>query len=478
MLSIAFSVDFSPHGNYNRRWQRGYMKALDLGNKNVFSTVVKLAVPAMAAQFINVLYSVVDRMFVGNIETIGDTALAGVGVCAPVATLISSFAFWVGLGGAPMFAMALGRKREDESRKILSNALLALVALAVFVSAATTVFIRPLLMTFGASENTYVYAREYLLIYAAGAIFSITAVGLNQFIIAQGYAGVGMMTTIIGAVANVALDPLFIFAFRMNVAGAALATVLSQFLSFLFVIVFLRKKNTKVRLTAGGYSIKTIVKTLKMGISPFLIMATDSAIIIVFNAVLQRYGGASGDMWITASTVVVAFSSLVLNPLMGISTGTQPVLSYNYGAKNIPLIKRAEKCILGMCLAFTALMFALSFAGAAPFAKLFTSNPQIVENSVWGIRIYMIGVIPLSFQYAFVDGFTGLGQPQYAIVLSMLRKMVFYLVSLLVLPAFLGVEAAFYAQPIADVAGSLASTVAFAVFFPKVLRKRQNATIG
>ena len=452
------------------------MKALDLGSKNVFSTVLKLTLPAMLAQFINVLYSVVDRMYVGNIEGIGDTVLAGVGVCAPISTLITSFAYLIGLGGAPLFAMSLGEGREENSKKILSNAFIALAAFAVLVSALMISLRRPMLMTFGASDDTYVYAERYLVVCAAGAVFPILATGLNQFIVAQGYSGIGMATTAIGAAANIALDPVFIFVFGLDAAGAAAATVISQFLSFLFVIVFLRLKNTKVRLAFTKPDCKVIFKTIKLGLSPFIIMATDSVIIIVSNAVLQKYGGADGDMWITVSTVVQAFFSLISMPMMGISTGSQPVISYNYGAKNTGLIKKAEKIILCMCLAFTGIMFALSFAIAAPFVSLFTSDGQIAAKSVWGIRVFMIGVIPLSFQYAFVDGLTALGQPQYSVALSMFRKLVVYLGCTLVLPALFGAQAVFFAEPACDVAAAIASTAVFLVAFPKILKKRQSAS--
>ncbi len=451
------------------------MKALDLGNSRVFGTVIKLTIPAMVAQFINVLYSIVDRMYVGNIPEIGGKALAGLGVCAPIATLISSFAFLIGLGGAPLFAMSLGENNQEGAKKILSNAFLALIGLAAVVTALTLSLLRPLLMTFGASEETYGYARTYLMIYAAGSVFSIVGTGLNQYIIAQGYSGIGMATTVIGAIANIALDPLFIFVFGMDVAGAAIATVISQFLSFAFVIVFLRLKSTKVRLTLGGYSFKIIGKTVKLGISPFLITATDSAIIIVSNAVLQRYGGAEGDMWITVSTVVQAFMSLITYPMLGISTGSQPVISYNYGAKNFALIKKAEKIILSMCLIFTTLMFSLSFVISEPFTALFTKDAQVIKESVRGIRVFMIGIIPLSFAYAFVDGLTALGQPQYAISISFGRKLVVYLGSLLLLPAFFGVRAVFYAEPIADIVAAIVSTTIFLIAYPKIKRKRERA---
>ncbi len=451
------------------------MKALDLGNKKVFSTVLKLTIPAMVAQFINVLYSIVDRMYVGNIKGIGEVALAGVGVVAPVATLISSFAFLIGLGGAPLFSMSLGEQKEENAKKILANAFIALVGLALLVTALTLSLSRPLLMTFGASEKTYPYARTYLLIYAACCIFSIIGTGLNQFIIAQGYSAIGMATTVIGAIANIALDPLFIFVFKLDVAGAAIATVISQFLSFLFVMIFLRLKNTKIRLSLGGYSAKIIFKTVKLGISPFLILASDSVIIIISNTLLQRYGGADGDLWITVSTIVQAFMSLITYPMLGISTGSQPVISYNYGAKNFALIKKAEKVILGMCLIFTTLMFSLSFVISGPFASLFSKDETIISESIWGIRIFMIGIIPLSFQYAFVDGLTALGQPQYAICLSLGRKLVVYLGCTIFLPMFLGVRAIFYAEPIADICASIASTLVFLIAYPKIRRKREAA---
>ena len=450
------------------------MKAIDLGSNKVLSTVLKLTIPSMIAQFINVLYSIVDRMYVGNIEGIGDTALAAVGVCAPLTTLLSSFAYLIGTGGAPLFAMALGEQREDAAKKILTNALYSLAAIALLVTALTFLFERPLLMTFGASEATYAYAKRYLLIYAAGSIFSITATGLNQYIIAQGYSGIGMTTTLVGAVANIALDPVFIFVFGMDTAGAAIATVLSQFFSFLFVIIFLRRKNTKIRLGFGKCEPKTVGRIVKLGISPFLIMATDSVIIIATNAVLQSRGGADGDMWITVSTVVQAFFTLITMPMMGISTGSQPVISYNYGAKNEKIIRRAEKYILGMCIIFTVIMTVVSVLFAKPFVSLFTETPAIAEKSVWGIRVFMIGIIPLAFQYAFVDGLTALGQPQYAIVLSLTRKLVVFLGCTFLFPLFWGVQAVFYAEPVADIAAAVLSTAVFLIVFPKILRRRMQ----
>ena len=454
------------------------MKALDLGNRKVFSTVFKLTVPAMIAQFVSVLYSIVDRMYVGNIAGIGDVALTALGVCAPVATTISSFGSLVGLGGAPLFAMSMGEGDETKAKRILANALVMLVVLSVVVAALVFAFMDPLLTTFGASEATFGYAKQYLSVYTAGTLFSLISVGLNQYVVAQGYSGIGMATTLIGAFANIALDPLFIFVFKMNVTGAALATVISQFMSFVFVVVFLLLKGTKCRLSFGGYDIRIMMRIIKMGISPFLIVATDSIIIIISNISLKKYGGVEADEWISSLTVVQAFLSVITMPMLGISTGSQPVISFNYGARNLSLVRKGEKCILGMCVAFTVIMFALSFVVAKPFVSLFTDNATVAERSVWGIRVFMIGIIPLAFQYAFVDGLTALGQPKFAVALSMTRKLGFYLGATLILPALLDVRSVFYAEPIADIGGALMSTVVFLVVFPKILKKREQLAVS
>ncbi len=451
------------------------MKALDLGNEKVFSTVIRLVIPSMIAQFINVLYSIVDRMYVGNIARIGDDALAAVGVCAPIAMLISSFSFLIGIGGAPLMAMALGEKNEKQAQKILANALYALTAISLFVTALVLALEKPLLMSFGASETTYAYARKYLMIYAGGSLFAILTMGLNQYVIAQGYSGTAMLSTLIGALANIALDPVFIFALRLDTAGAAIATVISQFLSFAFVTAFLLRKKTKVRLQRARPDLKLIGRISKLGLAPFIIAATDSAIIIATNAVLQSRGGADGDLWITVSTVVQAFFQLITLPMLGISTGSQPVISYNYGAKNISIIKKAEKYIVVLCLAFTTFMTLISVFCAAPFVSLFTNTPDVAEKSVWGIRVFMIGAIPLSFPYAFVDGLTALGHPQYGIIVSLTRKIGVYLTCTFVLPAVWGVQAAFYAEPVADIVAAILAIVVFSYFFPRILKKRERS---
>ena len=446
----------------------------NLGSDPIRPLVWRIAFPSMLAQFVSVLYSIVDRIYISNIPLTGETALAGVGVCGPVVTMLGAFAFLVGVGGAPLMSINMGAGRPEEARRILSNSFLVLCVCAVVLTAVVFPLQRPMLMFFGASEVTYPYAEEYFSIYLCGTVFNLLSLGMNQFIISQGLAKKGMFSVVLGAALNIALDPLFIFVFNMNVAGAAIATIISQFLTFVFVVTFLRLKNTKIRLTFVKPELRITGRIIKLGISPFIIMASDSLIIIVQNAILQARGGADGDMWITVSTVVQAFFSLTSMPMLGISEGSQPVLSYAYGAKNERLIKRAELWITVACLVFTTFMTVMSIFCAPPFVRLFTQNAEIAEKSVWGIRVFMMGVIPLSFQYAFVDCFTALGQPKYAITLSLARKVVFFLGALIAFPLIWDVSAAFYAEPFADIAAAILTSICFAIFFPKVIRRRIN----
>lgn len=396
----------------------------DLGRDPVGRLVFRLAVPSMLAQLVNVLYSIVDRMYIGNIPVIGDVALAGAGVCGPIVTLISSFAFLIGVGGAPIMAMSMGAGDRERARRILSNCAMMLAVLAAVLTVVLLLCKEPMLMAFGASEETFVYADSYLTIYVLGTAFAILSVGLNQFIICQGFSGIGMVTVLIGAALNIVLDPVFIFVLNMGVSGAAVATVISQAASCVFVISFLLGKRIHIRLSFGGYSWEIMRRVLLFGLSPFVIVATDSILLIVLNSVLQRYGGEQmGDVYITCATIVQSYMQLITMPLGGITGGTQPLLSFNFGAKNIARIKLAYRYLFGLCLAFTTVMFFISQFAGGLFVGIFTQNPQQTELSVWGIRVFTLGVIPLAMQYEVVDGFTALGIPKLAITLSLTRKL-------------------------------------------------------
>ena len=450
----------------------------DLGKDQVPILVLKLAVPSMIAQFVTVLYSIIDRMFIGNIPGIGDTALAGVGVCGPIVTLLTSFGTLIGIGGSILMAMRMGAGRRKQAESILAHSFALLVA---FSAALTVLFLltkRQLLLWFGASAATLPYADTYLTIYTAGTFFALMAVGLNYFITCQGFPAAGMITVLIGALTNIVLDPLFIFGFHMDVAGAAIATVIAQFASCCFAFFFLIGKKVPVRITLlrkNIFSPMIVKRILALGISPFLILATDSVILIVLNATLQKYGGAKeGDMLITCATIVQSYMMLITGPMLGISSGTQAILSYNYGAKAVHRVRQAEKDILLLCLCFTTIMFVVSRIVPQAFISIFTSEAELMDLCVWGIHVFTLMIIPLSFQYVFVDGFTALGRSRTALFLSMFRKGD-YMLFTLVLPAFFGAQSAFYAQPIADGIAAVMSTAAFLLIFQKHLERRAAA---
>lgn len=453
-------------------------RTTDLGKDKIPLLVLKLAIPSMIAQFVNVLYSTVDRMFIGNIPGIGDEALAGVGVCGPIVTLLTSFGTLIGLGGSILMAMRMGAGRKKQAENILAHSFVLLVLFSALLTFIFLLIKGHLLNWFGASSTTFPYADSYMTIYTAGTFFALMAVGLNYFITCQGFPGIGMLTVIIGALTNILLDPVFIFGLHMNVAGAAIATVIAQFVSCAFAFRFLTGKKIPVKITLlrkRNLSPVIIQKILTLGISPFLILATDSVILIVLNTVLQTYGGpAEGDLLITCATIVQSYMMLITGPMLGISSGTQAILSYNYGAKNIDRVKSSEKYILLLCLCFTTMMFLVSRTIPEYFIRIFTRDPGQTDLCVWGIHVFTLMIIPLSFQYVFVDGFTALGRSKTALFLSVFRKGDYMLFTIF-LPAFFGARSAFYAQPLADGISAVMSSVAFLLIFRKHLEKRMLA---
>lgn len=450
----------------------------DLGKDRIPILVLKLAIPSMIAQFVTVLYSIIDRMFIGNIKEIGDAALAGVGVCGPIVTLLTSFGTLIGLGGSILMSMRMGAGRKKQAESILAHSFAMLVLFSAVLTILFLVSKKYLLNWFGASPVTFPYADAYLTIYTAGTFFALMAIGLNYFITCQGFPAVGMLTVLIGAVTNIILDPVFIFLLDMKVAGAAIATVIAQFASCAFAFCFLIGKKVPIRITLlkkQSFSPVIVQKILTLGISPFLILATDSVIIIVLNSVLQKFGGPSeGDILITCATIVQSFMMLITGPMLGISSGTQAILSYNYGAKEIKRVKKAEKYILILCLCFTTLMFVLSRIVPQYFIRIFTKDALQMELCTWGIGVFTLMIIPLSFQYVFVDGFTALGRSKTALFLSLSRKGNYMLFTIL-LPIFFGARSAFYAQPIADGIAAVMATVGFLLIFNKHLEKRANS---
>lgn len=449
----------------------------DLGKDPVWSLVVKLAVPTMIAQLVNVLYSIVDRMYIGNISGIGEVALAGVGVCGPIVTLLSSFGTLIGIGGSILVAMKLGEKRQKEASQILANSFLMLVIFSAILTVLFMITKGHLLRWFGASDTTFVYANTYMTIYTLGTFFAIMALGLNYFITCQGYAAIGMLTVVIGAISNIILDPLFIFAFHLDVAGAAIATVLSQMISCAFAITFLFRKSIPVHITFGGYSLKIMKKIISLGLSPFLILASDSVILIVMNTVLQKAGGpTSGDLYVSCNTIIQSYLLLITGPLVGITGGTQAIISFNYGARESKRIRTAEKYILILSLVFTTFMTVVSRLVPQYFVQIFTDNPEHIKLSIWGIKTITLAIIPLSFQYALIDGLTALGRTKTALCLSMFRKSIFALFTV-VFPIYFTAKGTFFAEPVADVISACVTTTVFLLVFERHLAARESVAI-
>lgn len=459
------------------------MKKADLGAEKTLPTIFTLMFPAMASQLVNVLYNIVDRIYVGNLPQNGEISLVGVGVCSPITTFITSFAYLVGLGASPLFSMSLGQHRDEDAKKIMSNSILMLVVLSVLITIIFYACLTPMLYAFGASEASFPYARDYMIYYLMGAFFAIMAAGLTQFLSAQGESLWAMIATFSSAILNIILDPVFMYAAKMGVKGAAVATTISWGVWFIIVVIVLAMK-TRIRLSFGNYSLKIMWKIVKLGFSPFIILSTDSLIIILLNAELQNYGGAQGDFYIEASTIVQAFFTLITGPLLGISSGTQPILAYQFGAKRIDLLKKSEKQITLCGLVFTTACFILSFFLAEPFADLFvkfsngnsSSAQEVVKEASKVIHWYCYGLIPLTFQYVQVDGLTGFGQAKYSVWLSLNRKVVLLMTLILVLPAVTGkAETAFYAEPIADTVSGFVSLTVYLIVTPHIFRKQMES---
>lgn len=446
----------------------------NLDSDNVKGLVWRLAIPSMLAQFISVLYSIVDRMYIGNIADIGEHALAGIGVCGPIVTLISAFSFLVGAGGSPLMSIKLGQKKEKEAKDILANCFMMLCIMVVVLTVTAFLLKNKLLMWFGASETTFVYANEYITIYLLGTFFALMTTGMNQFIICQGYAKKAMMAVMVGAVLNIILDPIFIFVFHMGVQGAALATILSQMFSCLYVLSVLFGNNIPIKITFGNYSVATIKRVLWIGMSPAFIIASDSIIIIALNTLLQKYGGVGkGDMLVACTTIVQSFMLMITMPLGGITAGTQTILGYNYGAKRPERVLRAEKNILLLGICFTGIMFIIAHTVPQYFVFLFTRNPEYVRLSVWAIKVYSLMVIPLAIQYTIVDGLSGMGIAKFAIMLSLFRKTIF-VIGIFVLPMHFDITAIFFAEPICDAISALLSSLFYLFNIKKILCVRPN----
>ncbi len=452
----------------------------NLGTDSMRGLVVRLAIPAMLAQFVNVLYSIVDRIFIGNIPKIGETALAGVGICGPIVTLITSFSIWIGIGGSPLMSIKMGENNRKEAERIMANCFLMMVLMALAITLIIICIKKPLLMLFGASAATFPYANTYMTIYTIGSLFAILSMGMNTFIICQGYAKIAMISVIIGAICNMILDPILIFGMHMGVAGAALATVLAQVASCAFVLLFLFGPRPPVRITFGGYDRTLMVRVLLTGLSPFIIVALDSGLIIAMNMVLQHYGGPGyGDQLVTCHTIAQSFFLMITLPMGGMTGSTQPILGFNYGACQMDRVRSGQKYTLYLCLIFTIIMMLAAHLLSPYFVRLFTDEAQYMDLSIKAIKVMTLMILPLAVQYTIVDGFTGLSAVRYAITLSTFRKTL-YFICMVVFPLLWGIENVFFAEPFVDLISALVSMAVYYKCMGKLLRRReiQYANMG
>ena len=380
----------------------------ELGTLSVGKLLFKLAMPAIAAQIINLLYNLVDRMYIGHIAKVGKLALTGVGVCLPLIMLISAFAALVSMGSAPRASIFLGKGEKDNAEKTLGNSFSLLVIISLILTITFFCFSKDLLLAFGASENTIDYAVSYMKIYSIGTIFVQLTLGLNAFISAQGFAKVSMMTVLIGAVCNIILDPILIFGFNMGVSGAALATILSQSLSMIWIIIFLTGKKTTLKIKRKNLilSKSIVLPSIALGLAPFIMQSTESIIAVCFNSSLLRYGG---DIAVGAMTILTSVMQFSLLPLTGLTQGGQPILSYNYGARKPERVKKAFKILLISCLSYSIILWSLAMLTPKSFVLIFNNDPELLEFTAHALRIYMALSGIFGIQIACQQSFIALG---------------------------------------------------------------------
>lgn len=444
-------------------------KRNDFGEGSIPKTILKMAIPITVAQLVNCLYNIVDRIFIGRIPEASTLALTGVGLCFPIVSMVTAFAFLFGMGGAPLCSIARGAKQYDRAKKIMGLSFSMLVATGILLTILVLIFKRPILYLFGASDDTYGYASDYLTIYILGTVFVMISLGMNQFINSQGFSRMGMMTILLGAVANIILDPIFIFVLNMGVRGAAIATVISQILSALWVLKFLTGKKVLLRLEIKDmhFNPKLAGEICTLGMAGFILSFTNATVQLVCNKMLGIFGG---DTYIAVMTVINSIREIVTLPASGITSGTQPVMGFNYGAgKN----ERVKKCIYFMSIVtitYTLIAWACVVAFPGTLIRIFNSEPEMLELGVPALRTYFFGFFMMALMFCGQSTFTALGRSKNAIFFSLLRKIIIVVPLTIILPYVgdLGVYGVFIAEPISNFVGGLAC---FLTMRHKVLKK-------
>ena len=437
-------------------------KEANLGEDRIGGLLFKLALPAILAQVINLLYNLVDRMYIGHIAEVGSVALTGLGVTMPFIMCVSAFAALVSMGGAPRASIMMGRGNKKEAERILGNCTSMLVLVAVIVTVVSQIWGQDILLLFGASESTLPYAWAYMQIYSLGTIFVQLALGLNAFINAQGFARTGMLTVVIGAVCNIILDPIFIFGLHMGVRGAALATILSQGVSCVWIVRFLLGKETTLRIRKGNLKIrpKTVGPCIALGVAPFIMQFTESVLNICFNTSLLKYGG---DVAVGAMTILSSVMQMSMLPIQGLTQGAQPIIGFNYGAKKMDRVKKTFRLLLVSCVAFTAVIWLICMILPQAFILIFTDQAELIAFTKWAIRIYMAVSVIFGVQISCQQTFIALGNAKTSVFLALLRKVILLIPLIYILPAFMEdkLMAVFLAEPVADVIAVTTTSILF-----------------
>ena len=442
----------------------------DLGTAPVGKLLAQLAIPAVVAQIVNLLYNIVDRIYIGHMPEVGAHALTGVGLFLPTLMLINAFAMMAGAGGAPRAAIAMGQGDHARAEKIMANCFTMLLIFAAVLTGVFYVSAPALLRLFGASDVTLPYAVSYARIYILGSTCVLVVMGMNTFITTQGFAKISMLTTVIGAVINIVLDPIFIYALGMGVKGAALATVISQAVGAIWILRFLTGKKTILRLKLSNMKLQLpiIGPCLALGISTFVMLSTESLLSMSFTSSLAKYGG---DLAVGAMTIITSVSQLVTMPLSGICQGAQPIVSFNYGAGKDERVKKTFRMELLICVSYATAFWAMLMICPTVFASIFNNNPDLVGYTGWAIRIYMAGIFAMGFQLVCQQSFMALGQAKVSLLLACLRKIILLIPLIFLLPLFFQnkVFAVFLAEPVSDIVAATVTVIVFAMQFKKIL---------
>ena len=443
-----------------------------LGTEPVGKLMFRLALPTITAQLINMLYNIIDRIYIGHIPGNGALALTGVGVCMPLIMIISAFAALVGGGGAPHASIAMGKNDLNTAEHILGNCFFLQILISIILTVILLFGNRTFLLAFGASENTIEYAVNYMNIYAVGTIFVQLTLGMNMFITTQGFAKTGMLSVLIGAVMNIVLDPLFIFAFHLGVRGAALATILSQAVSCIWVLSFLCGKKTILHIRKKNLILKPeiILPCVALGLATFIMQASESIISVCFNSSLLKYGG---DIAVGAMTILTSVMQFAMLPLQGIAQGAQPITSYNYGAKKLSRVKQSYKILLCVCVIYSVVLWAIIMAFPQVFAKLFTTDAALIDFTAKALRIYCRVLFVFGIQIACQMTFVSIGNAPCSIIVAILRKFILLIPLIYILPHVMEnkTNAVYMAEPVADIIAGSCTLILFLVQFRKSLRR-------